>query len=98
MPTTTGSIFSQSKTVGDTLQPFTTTDVVLYEVNIHVKTHDCDYGNAANQETAKAGSVVTFPKINLRDLYLINTNAGNNSVVGVVGTVPHPKTIHSTRF
>jgi len=93
------SFLSMSLTAADTAKPFSEIDVPFYEGNFHIYTHPAYYGDG-NVMSAYgiAGSVLTFPKGNLREIYFKNYNAGNNAVIVFVGTVPTNYTNELTKF
>jgi len=84
------SMLSFSFTGADTAAPLTQADVPCYEVNIHAYTHPAYYGDGAvmGAEIA-AGDVATFKKCNLKDIFIQNKNAGDNTVVYIVAAVPN---------
>ena len=89
MVSTVTSIISLSKTVGDTAEPFFLDDVPFFEANFHIQDHAVYYGDGAKQAAvAAAGSVLTFPKGNLREIFFKNRTAGNTATVVAVATVP----------
>lgn len=93
------SFLSLSKTCGDTATRFSDTDVPFYEGNFHIYTHPAYYGDGSTMTAyGIVGSVLTFPKGNLKEIYFQNYNAGSNAVVVFVGTVPTNYTNELTKF
>ena len=89
MVETVTSFLSLKKTIGDAAAPFSLNNIPFYEMNIHITTYDVYYGDGTLQEAlAPVGSILDFPKGDLRDLFFKNRTAGSNGVVTVVGTVP----------
>jgi len=89
MTETITSFLSLEKTITNNAAPFTTTAIPVYEVNIHVYDNDIYYGDGATQSAiAQAGSVLYFPKIDLRDLFFKNRTAYLNARVVIVASTP----------
>jgi len=89
MTQTVTSFLSLNKTITDNAAPFTTTAIPVFEANIHIYDNDIYYGDGASQTAlAQAGSVLYFPKFDLRDLFFKNRTAGNAGKVSIVATTP----------
>lgn len=89
MTETVTSFLSLNKTITDAAAPFTTTAIPVYEVNIHIYDNDVYYGDGAVQSAiAQAGSVLYFPKIDLRDIFFKNRTGGNAARVVVAASTP----------
>ena len=86
---TVTSFLSLVKTVADNVEAFTTKPIPFYEANIHIYDHDVYYGDGVVMDAiAPSGSVLTFPKGDLKDIFFKNRTAASNGRVVIVATVP----------
>jgi hypothetical protein len=67
----------------------TAENIPFYDLNIHCLTHDFYYGDKAIQEADQyVGDVSFFRHADLSDIWFKNQNAGSNTKVVGVATVP----------
>jgi hypothetical protein len=64
-------------------------DIPFYEANFHIALNDATYGDMTAQNApAASGSVITFPKGNLKDIWFKNAAAAANCQIICVAVVP----------
>jgi len=89
MVETVTSTLSLLHTAGTVAAPFAMKNIPYFECNFHIYDNDCYYGDGAVQSAiAQAGSVIFFPKGDLRDIFFKNRTAGNVARIVCVATVP----------
>ena len=94
MVTSTLSFISKTITLSDD-NPHRLTDdnIPFYEINLHCYNQDCYYGDGVTMGAIiTANDIASFKNGNMRDIFIQNKTAGQNTTVYAVATVPHPET------
>ena len=66
-----------------------TVSIPMYEVNIHCFLKKANYGNLAEQNgEINVGEIPYFPNVDLKDIWFKNNNAGDNTKIVAIGSVP----------
>lgn len=88
----TQSFITKSVTAtADTPFSLVSADTWIREGNIHVETHNANYGDRVTQDaTVNAGDIVYFQDFNLHDIFFKNAVAGSNTVIRFAGVVMTP--------
>ena len=86
------SFYSKTKSITDLAEPFTTDEIVFYDLNIHIYTNDVYYGDGTTMDAiAIAGSTLDFRNGNLKDIHFVNKTPASVAVVTVAGTIVSKK-------
>ena len=89
MVETVTSTLSLLHTTGDVALPFSMRNIPYFECNFHIYDNDAYYGDGAVQSAiAQAGSVLFFPKGDLRDIFFKSRTSGKPARVVCIATVP----------